>query len=602
MPSTSPLRRALTLVLLGAVCVGAATGAAGQAVGAAGSSSACFPTVDAVDRGEAVGDVVSLELLLCFEGSVTVEGPGFEGTATLGDGTHSGHVTLHVNTALRDGAVFGVTSDVLDAVPMNATGNGSFVPGKYTVTVRDGSGDVVDNATFELGPARAQNLTVWRAPRNAAADLGTVPELQVSRAAVAAVDSRRRLEDPASHSLPIATNETLVVRIRAAGLEGAMAAAEGSPLARFRSAVRGTSASITVEQTAETVTPEREPLTLDVLNSSATRVVADADTDTYYLVVYTRRLRGAYEGTHGGEVHVGSRPGIGFAVRFTMRESTGTGESPPDLVSADFHVVEAVVEFPRIEDARVVLAPQRNESILARTTLAPGSVVTVQVGGAIDRTLTRTVRGWPSSKWSGFVVPLDLSGLTEGSTVTIQVEEMGYPPESTTVTGVVRTANASMTVGGAPVTDGRFVVDSVTASHPSIVAVYAVGRSFVGTAAVGPGTNRDVTIPLSAPATNATSYRVVLYRDADRSASLTASDEVYWNDGERVVRTVTRTPSPAPSPTDESERPPTASPTTRATSPTPPTTGTTTPGLGLGSGVLAVLLTIVLVRRAGIHP
>lgn len=435
MPSTSVPRTLLTLVVLACVCTGSVTAAVGPDTAAVGSEPApkaadagCFPGVDHLDRGEAVGDVVDVEMLLCFRGSVTVAGPGYTGTATLGDGNGSGDVTLRINTGRNGVDAFSVTSETLDSVPMNATGNGTFRPGTYTVTVRDGSGDVVDTASFELGQPRARNLTVFRAPRDAASDLQSVEAVRTVRSASRG-DSARRLDDPnMTDHLRIAANETLVVAVRADGLEGAMADAEGTPLSRFRQALREQDGSLSLRQTDETVTPSREPLTPDVLNSSATHLVADPANDSYYLVVDTERLWGEWAGSWGGPVRIGSYVGSGYAVQFSINGSLDQS-LPADRVGADFRVVEPAMEYPRYSAESRARLPAGNITVAGRTTVSPGTTLTATVSGIPNGSIERTVRVQRRESGPGVRLALDLSGVPTGTNLTVTFERDGAPIE-----------------------------------------------------------------------------------------------------------------------------------------------------------------------------
>ncbi|MFB6234734.1 MAG: PGF-CTERM sorting domain-containing protein [Halopenitus sp.] len=628
MPSTRRYRRALTLAVVVCACVSVvAAGATVAASSSLGSDSGqqvsavsqqalaadhqhaatgCIPEVRSAEF-EQVGDVVDVELLLCNEGSVTIEGPGYRGTVNLSS-DESGVVTLQLNTYLNGSDAISVSSDAVDEVRVKATGNGTFQPRSHLIVYRDGSGDVVDEVRFDMGIGGADDVRLWRAPRGAASELRTIEAISSSRENASQFDSRRRLENPdRSDTLAMATNETLVVAIEAQGLEGPMAEAEGTPLARFRKALQKTGATFLVEQTSETVPPERAPLTPDVLNSSATHLVPQPENDTYYLVIDTSRLWVERDGASGSRIHVGSNAGTGFVYRFAM----GTGEvesNPPDnLRSADHTIYEPSYRFPRVREEPVVLPPDADERVLVRTILAPGSTVTVNVSGSVNRTLPRTVRGRDDSVFNEFAVPLDLSGVPNGTQFTIKFSDATTAAEhdGARLRGVVRRPEASLQVRDDPLTSQSLVVSSVHVSHASIVAVYAGDGSLVGTQAVESGVTEDVFVPLTLRNSEHSTYRVILYRDADRSRSLTDADERYRVGGLPVAATVAPSTPSTPTPTATATQ--TATPTRTPTATRTPfamttethaqTTEATTPGFGVVSALLALGGSGLLARR-----
>lgn len=208
MPSTHLGYRVLTLSVL--ICVCSSTVAASVGVGyrTANPTTGCFPSVDSVERGETVGDVVDVEMLLCFTGSVTIQGPEYRGKATLGDGNHSGHITLNLNTTVTDSAVLNVTSEQLDSVPLNTTGDGSFEPGTYTVRVRDGGGDLADTVNFKLSGSQSQTPNATRDAR--ADDVTVYRSSNTSFEGVEAIDGaiKNGIVEPANN---VSVGDTLVM-------------------------------------------------------------------------------------------------------------------------------------------------------------------------------------------------------------------------------------------------------------------------------------------------------------------------------------------------------------------------------------------------------
>ena len=592
MPSTSHCRRLLAMILLVCVCSNPVAAAVTDP-DPSSAASACFPGVDKIDQGEAVGDIVELEMLLCFSGSVHVAGPGYEGNVTLGDGKHSGQVTLKLNTYRKGARAFGVTSSVLDSVPMNATGNGSFQPGSYTLTIRNGGDDVVETVTFELGTPRAEDLSVFRAPRGAVVDLRSVDAVREARA-VSRVDSHRRFDDVnSSQHLPLATNETLIVSVRADGLEGTMVAANGTPLARFRTAIRETGTAFATRQTYETVTPERRPLTPDTLNSSATHLAADPTNDTYYLVVDTRDLWGEWEGNHGRPVHIGSHEGAGYAVRFSMQGAINESNPPADLVAADFRVVDAAVDFSRQSltdnDIRLAAAQRRDARLLARASTAPGTTLRVRVAGLPDGPVEQTVQVEPLPDGPGFEVPLNLSGVQNGTILRLTVQR-GNDTLEDRLEAVVRTPRASIDIRSQSSRSSLWI-HSLSVSHPSIVAAYTENGSLAGTVAVDAGLIDGLSVPLQTNTSG--TYRVVLYQDLDRTGSLTSPDEPYQQNGSDVGVTVDIGGSESPATQTET---PTA--TNTPVEAKTETTRTQAPGFGVLAGVIGLLFTGFALRQS----
>lgn len=317
MPSTRLAYRVLTLSILVCVCSSTAIAASGVVHGTTNNVTAgCFPSVDSIEHGEAVGDVVEMEMLLCFNGSVTVEGPGYRGNATLGDGNHSGHVTLHLNTAVNDSAVFNVTSDRLSSVPMNATGDGSFESGTYTVTIRDRSGDVADTVTFDLDEPQSRTNE-------------TRDNLTVYRAANANFQSVASIEEAISNSTAesagtVAVGDTLVVAIESGRLAATMKTINGSTTARFFTALDG-EAEFRIIQTNPTTNANRKFAMVGRENVTVHRTGT-----TVYVLVETENLTVKYRRVlRETQFYSGERFAVQFGYNLSDTWSRGTVPSSP---------------------------------------------------------------------------------------------------------------------------------------------------------------------------------------------------------------------------------------------------------------------------------
>ena len=316
MPSTPLTYRVLILSVLVCVCSSTAIASFGVVHGTTNATMGCFPSADSVEQGVVVGDVVDVEMLLCFTGSVTVEGPGYHGSATLGDGHHSGHVTLHLNTATNDSAVFNVTSDPLDSVPMNATGNGSFESGTYTVTIRDGSGNVADTVTFELGEpqsgtnATRDTLTVYRAS-NASFESAASIQAEISNGTIEPADT-------------VAVGDTLVVAIESERLVDTMDTTNGSTTARFFTALDG-DAEFRIIQTNPTTMANRKVASMGSKNVTVYRTGARV-----YAVVETGNLTVKYRRVlRETQFNSGERYAVQFGYDLPDDWSRGTVPSSP---------------------------------------------------------------------------------------------------------------------------------------------------------------------------------------------------------------------------------------------------------------------------------
>lgn len=494
--------------------------------------------------------------------TLTLVGPnGDTANVTVSDGNRDWQATLLVNTYARaDAGRFGTPNEAdYTYVHDPFAQTGTLPAGEYVVRLRAGYGmesGVVDTVPLHVREPDEPNVTVAVAPEAAYDDL-------TSPAAV-----RRRPVTPRS---TVAMNDTLVVRLDASGIEGALAVQRGAtPTERFESLLAEPGFGLETVQTNPGASALEKHLRLF---GPGTRFLADADNDTYYVVVDTGRVAVQDEG--GPPVRAGDR----YRVNATVH-----GRSTQAL----FRVVERDVSFVAPPETRF-LRPAANQSVWLESTLAPGSRLRLAVeptNAPADTGAVHTpVRAGPGR----FAATVDATPFRPNKTLNVTVVEEGgqHGGEAGRVLArgefAVTVPTASLRV--TEVTNGGTATLAFDAnvSHPSVVVAHRGNASgaVLGSTAVFPD-DEDDTVSFEPTWDGAAAVHLVAYVDVDGDGEFDPAVDVrYPGEGAAVRSTV--------SPTVETT-------TTRTPEPTT-TTGTSTPAPGFG--VVATLLAVLLAALVG---
>ena len=330
------------------------------------ASAASTPNFDDGIVHEQRGDIASIPISLADAGTATVRlkaddaASNYSATFAVED-DGDGRATVRLNTFDGRYAASGN-----DSVAVRAESNSS-VPlavGDYELWVCagddaecDGS-DAADVSVLVVAQRSTDGLRTWVAP--ASAPLSNLSDVN------AAMDAGNL-----TRSETVTRNDTLVLELRASGLDGAIAARNGSNVtARFFAFLSGGAVSLRVEQTnpGTEVRPGRIHLA-----PNATRVVADSVNDSYYLV--TDLSEGHVTGGYGdGEVTEGDE----YRANVTLSGSSALAADGRESVVTNFSVVDS-----------------REESTTVETTTASGTTTTTAttespMRGDIETTATRT--------------------------------------------------------------------------------------------------------------------------------------------------------------------------------------------------------------------
>lgn len=393
--------------------------------------------------------------------------------------------------------------------------------------------------------------------------------------------------------------DVLVVRLESARLaETLRSRAEDTPTERFLGYLNGTDARLRVAQTLDTTPPEVERKQL-LVNQSRVRVLAEGDRRWVLVDTGNATLQYGHDRDDDhfeASLEAGEAYGVWF--EFDARDDRPEPEDRPRV-----RVVERAVEFDPGEGRdRLYLSPA-NVSVPVRSTLAPGSEVTVRASVS-NRTVERTVvlRGENVTRGAA---TFDLSGLPEGTTVPLELRQGG---------GVVATTTAVVDVPHATLELeprdpwNRYVTVSGELSRGGVVALESAdGRVRYDSATVDPGNVTELMLAVSArQVPNRTEFAVVAYRHVDGDGAPGPGDVPYETNGSAVRTTGVFDPAAAPTgtPTETTTTSPTVTASPPSASPSTPhgttpggVSATGQPGFGPVAVSLAVVALALLARR-----
>lgn len=373
---------------------------------------------------------------------------------------------------------------------------------------------------------------------------GTDYDRLTNASALAAANESGRLT-PASAGVDrtwedevVAYRDGIVHRIAlngsATGLLDRLAAQNrGSPTANFRAFLAGD--GVEFDYHGSTACPPQLAVNASI-DRGAIRVVPDQTNETLSLVLDTDRL--LFHPLGGGEPTTDTfvRGHNGFS--FTLSESTGL-VAENTTVETSYDVTDATVAFGDRYDGLLELDSAPNQSVRGRTTLAPGSEVTVILhpdtanGSALETTAT-------VNRTRGFAGQFDLSEAASGATYAVEVPELTESPVVGGGAPLVAVGNATtalLTVENHTSIGTVLYGTTLTTTDGGFVTVRNSSGDFVGVSDYfEPGT--VVAQPDLSPALaeNGT-VTVTAYRDANGNQEFDDADVPYRANGTAVSDT-----------------------------------------------------------------
>jgi len=467
-----------------------------------------------------------------------------------------------------------------------------------TVWVSEGTASSSDKGSIPVSDdATAYDIQTWVAPESA--ELSNLSEIDAAKAS----GNLTRTE-------VVAESDTLVLELRAAGLSSAIADRnESNATARFSAWLDADGVSLRVRET--TPGASQRHLLVNVTDPDATTVVLGRD-DTYYLVVDTETVSVTddYEPT-GEETDLRTSE---YRANFTL-----TNES--ELVESRKSVEDEFEVRPRdagvatgLGSNRVHVASAPNQSVPVKTTLAPGSQVTVVVEGPGDPfPFEATGRVRNGSDGLVFAPQFDFSDVSPGTEFTVTVS---HPGESrieyaSLGHGVVTVPTASVEWRAVSEQDGSVTASLSRGGFVVVRRGSADGDLLGNSAYLEPGAEQTVLVPLDQDLDSNLTLVAVAVRDSDDDGQFDPeTDEPYMtgNSDYRVVDSKSVAFGKAGESADGE--------TTDGTTGSPVQTGTTTetvtgtgipaepsvpgvgsPGFGVGAALVALLVVAFLARR-----
>lgn len=444
--------------------------------------------------------------------------------------------------------------------------------------------------TFVAPNGSYDRLTSPAALRAARANGTLVPASRgVDRTYVDAVIAYR---DVTVHRIALEGNAT--------ALADRLAAGNGSaPTHRFRALV--VDGSVGFEYWGPSACPPELALNATV-DRGALRVLPDADNETVSLVLDTDRLR--FYPLDGGDPTTDTR--VHGNHRFELR-LPGAGALVNRTVSggADYDVRRGHAELTSRHEGLVRVDARDGQRLRGRTTLAPGSELTVRLVPYVGTDVTEVANATVDRNRT-FVARFDLSEATKRTVYAVHIESITTPPVVEAGVTFVAAENASGAIVDArnQTSEGRILYGpSITTTDGGFVTVRNASGGLVGVSDFQHPGAAVAQIDLQRALQSSQPVTVTVYRDVNGNRAFDGADEPYRVDGSPVRDTAMvelhrdDTPSSPPSPSPTSTRTPTPVPSTETTTASTATTSPGQPGFGIGLAVLGVLVGLVIRRR-----
>lgn len=531
-----------------AVCLVSLAGgafAAGASGGAATDSD--HVSVEVATDEEDHGDLLRFSVSLPDGGNATlaVEGAEYRRRVRVTDASGDGEVQLRVNTYLANRSaspseVYAAAGEDAVTVLGNESANATvrFGTGTYTVAPEGDAGE--ESASVTVAAPGPWNATTFVAPAGRGDRLTDRPAIERARDAGWLTRSRK-----------VALGDTLVLRVTAPGIDGALAAQTGpNETARFFAMQERSGTAL---YAIDRHTGPHEPHTILRLNETrSTTVVAAPRADTYYLVVATGAVRGVSAESRYGDVPDRELRDAEFVPRFEFdgedRLNSDAHDSEGRHAEAFLIAERSATPTQRHADP-VVVATRRNATVAGTTTLAPGSRVTVRlIRGPRNRTVAAdTVR--VSRERRDPVEDLhDPPAYRFRATFDLRNASLGGVDVAVGSNGtVLGTGQGEIVADGAAVelagrdaqSPERVRVARAVLPAGGFLLVEADGRFLASTDRLDPGTHANVSVALgdldAEKLAAATTLRAVVARDANGDGRYNVQYDRPYLDGPAVV-------------------------------------------------------------------
>lgn len=509
-------------------------------------------------------------------------------TATVRDTDDDGRANLRLNT--YDGSV--AVSDG-DAIAVHRLSNVTtpLDVGKYDLDLWKENGTDGERwavGTLVVSERSTDSLRTWVAPESA--DLSAPSAIHAARSS-----------GNLTRSDTVAENDTLVLELRAAGLEGVIAAQDGrNATIRFFEFLKSENASLVVYDVPD---PEQKRAYLNLTDPSAVTAVSDPRNDTYYLAVEPRNLRVTDD--DGGKPTNNRKIWGWQRANFTLSGESILTTDGRETATIEFEIrdAEASLDTPD-EIGRAYFAPRPNQSISGVTNLAPGHHVTVDVRGPDGDVRSKTIRVRNATETPGrFATTFDLRDVPAGTNVSIVVRSDGrsllrtYPNYDEAVSGYVLAIDATVNLTDRGLTEQGVLVENAVLSHGGYLAVHrgsADGEVITRSEFLAPGEEFGQFVDFGGALDSNATLVVVAHRDGPDDAL----GEPYTENGSVVADSIEFTVEQETTTSVSTERrTTTATDATTVETRTPSPNGDV-PGFDVGATLVALLAGVLIARKS----